>query len=39
MPVSINPPIIAFASVPTHHTFKNIEETKEFVINIHERSE
>jgi len=34
MPVSINPPLIAFASVPTHHTFKNIEETKEFVINI-----
>jgi flavin reductase (DIM6/NTAB) family NADH-FMN oxidoreductase RutF len=34
MPVSINPPLIAFASVPTHHTYKNIDETKEFVINI-----
>ena len=34
MPVSINPPLLAFASVPTHHTFKNIEETKEFVVNI-----
>jgi len=34
MPVSIKPPLIAFASVPTHHTFKNIEETKEFVVNI-----
>ncbi len=22
MPVSINPPLIAFASVPTHHTFQ-----------------
>ncbi len=34
MPVSINPPLISFASVPTHHTFKNIYETKEFVVNI-----
>lgn len=34
MPVSINPPLISFASVPTHHTFKNIDETKEFVVNI-----
>ena len=34
MPVSINPPLLAFASVPTHHTFKNIEETNEFVVNI-----
>ena len=34
MPVSVKPPLIAFASVPTHHTFKNIEATGEFVINI-----
>ena len=34
MPVSINPPLIAFASVSTHHTFKNIEDTREFVVNI-----
>jgi len=34
MPVSIEPPLMAFASSPTHHTFKNIEETGEFVINI-----
>jgi len=34
MPVSINPPLIVFASVQTHHTFKNIEDTKEFVVNI-----
>jgi flavin reductase (DIM6/NTAB) family NADH-FMN oxidoreductase RutF len=34
MPVSINPPLLAFASVPKHHTFKNIDETGEFVVNI-----
>lgn len=34
MPVSIKPPLLAFASVPTHHTFKNIESTGEFVVNI-----
>jgi flavin reductase (DIM6/NTAB) family NADH-FMN oxidoreductase RutF len=34
MPVSVKPPLMAFASAPTHHTFKNIEETGEFVINI-----
>ncbi len=34
MPVSVEPPLMAFASVPTHHTFKNIKETEEFVINI-----
>jgi len=34
MPVSIKPPLMAFSSAPTHHTFKNIEETQEFVINI-----
>jgi flavin reductase (DIM6/NTAB) family NADH-FMN oxidoreductase RutF len=34
MPVSVKPPLMAFASVPTHHTYKNIAETNEFVINI-----
>lgn len=34
MPVSINPPIVAFASAPEHHTARNIGETHEFVINI-----
>ncbi|WP_414468988.1 flavin reductase family protein [Methanobacterium sp. ACI-7] len=34
MPVSMDPPLIAFASVKTHHTYENIEETAEFVINI-----
>ncbi|MTK64322.1 MAG: flavin reductase family protein [Methanobacterium sp.] len=34
MPVSVEPPLVAFASAPTHHTFKNIEKTGEFVINI-----
>jgi flavin reductase (DIM6/NTAB) family NADH-FMN oxidoreductase RutF len=34
MPVSMNPPLIAFASVTTHHTYRNIKETGEFVVNI-----
>jgi len=34
MPVSMNPPLISFASVPSHHTFKNIMDNEEFVINI-----
>lgn len=34
MPVSMNPPLIAFASVATHHTYQNLEETGEFVVNI-----
>jgi flavin reductase (DIM6/NTAB) family NADH-FMN oxidoreductase RutF len=34
MPVSVNPPLIAVASVPRHHTYQNIEETGEMVINI-----
>jgi flavin reductase (DIM6/NTAB) family NADH-FMN oxidoreductase RutF len=34
MPVSVEPPLMAFASAPTHHTLKNIVETREFVINI-----
>lgn len=34
MPVSMNPPIVAFACAPSHDTNKNIEKTQEFVINI-----
>ncbi len=34
MPVSMNPPLVAFASVPTHDTYKNIREIEEFVVNI-----
>jgi flavin reductase (DIM6/NTAB) family NADH-FMN oxidoreductase RutF len=34
MPVSVDPPLIAVASVPRHHTYLNIEETGEMVINI-----
>ncbi len=34
MPVSMNPPLLAFASAPSHHTNKNIEETREFVVNL-----
>jgi flavin reductase (DIM6/NTAB) family NADH-FMN oxidoreductase RutF len=34
MPVSVNPPLIAVASVPRHHTYQNLEETQEFVVNI-----
>lgn len=34
MPVSMDPPLVAFASVKTHDTYKNISETGEFVINI-----
>jgi len=34
MPVSLNPPLLAFASVPTHHTFQNLKETGGFVVNI-----
>lgn len=34
MPVSVKPALVAFASVPSHHTYKNIEETGEFVVNI-----
>jgi flavin reductase (DIM6/NTAB) family NADH-FMN oxidoreductase RutF len=34
MPVSTKPPLVAFASVPSHHTYKNVEETGEFVVNI-----
>lgn len=34
MPISMDPPIIAFASMPEHHTSKNVEETEEFVVNL-----
>lgn len=34
MPVSVDPPLIALASVPSHHTYHNIKETGEMVINI-----
>ena len=34
MPVSSDPPFIAVASVPSHHTFQNLEQTRELVINI-----
>ncbi len=34
MPISIDPPLIAFASDPDHDTVKNVLRTKEFVVNI-----
>ena len=34
MPVSGNPPLIAFASSANHDTVKNILKTKDFVVNI-----
>ena len=34
MPVSMDPPLIAFASVTTHHTYQTIKKTGEFVVNI-----
>jgi flavin reductase (DIM6/NTAB) family NADH-FMN oxidoreductase RutF len=34
MPVSMQPPLIAVASVPSHHTYYNIEKTREMVVNI-----
>lgn len=34
MPVSVNPPLIAVASVAKHHTYQNILETGEMVVNI-----
>lgn len=33
-PVSIEPPLIAFASDPGHDTVRNITRTKNFVVNI-----
>jgi len=34
MPVSVNPPLLALASVPSHHTFQNLKDTNEMVVNI-----
>ena len=34
MPVSMDPPIIAFGSVKKRHTYKNIKETGDFAVNI-----
>lgn len=34
MPVSIEPPLVAFACYPKHHTFRNIKKNGEFVLNI-----
>lgn len=34
MPVSVKPPLLAVASVPTHHTYHNLQETGEFVVNL-----
>jgi flavin reductase (DIM6/NTAB) family NADH-FMN oxidoreductase RutF len=34
MPVSVQPPYLAIASVPTRHTLANIRETGEFVVNL-----
>jgi flavin reductase (DIM6/NTAB) family NADH-FMN oxidoreductase RutF len=34
MPVSVKPPIVALASVPSHHTFQNLKDTGEMVVNV-----
>ncbi len=34
MPVSVNPPLVAFASAPERHTLANIRKTKEFILNL-----
>jgi len=34
MPVSVDPPMVAFASDPEHHTIFNIKETGDFAVNI-----
>ncbi|NOZ59595.1 MAG: flavin reductase family protein [Euryarchaeota archaeon] len=34
MPVSFSPPIFAIASNPGHDTWRNIRETREFVVNF-----
>ncbi|MDI6891902.1 MAG: flavin reductase family protein [Actinomycetota bacterium] len=34
MPVSSDPPLVAFASAPGRHTLANIREVGEFVVNI-----
>jgi flavin reductase (DIM6/NTAB) family NADH-FMN oxidoreductase RutF len=34
MPTSIDPPLVAMSIAPRRHSYKLIEETKEFVVNI-----
>jgi flavin reductase (DIM6/NTAB) family NADH-FMN oxidoreductase RutF len=34
MPVSVKPPLVALASVPSHHTFQNLKDTGEMVVNV-----
>jgi flavin reductase (DIM6/NTAB) family NADH-FMN oxidoreductase RutF len=34
MPISTDPPLLGVASVPSHHTYRNIQKTGEFVVNI-----
>ncbi len=34
MPISFNPPMLAFSAAPQRHTLENIRETREFVVNI-----
>ena len=34
MPTSINPPLVAISIGPTRHSYKLIEETREFVVNV-----
>lgn len=34
MPTSIDPPLVAVSIAPRRHSYKLIEETKEFVVNI-----
>jgi flavin reductase (DIM6/NTAB) family NADH-FMN oxidoreductase RutF len=34
MPVSMNPPMLAFGMSPKNNTIANISETKEFVVNV-----
>jgi len=33
-PVSISPPLVLFAAVPTRHTLANVRETGDFVLNL-----
>jgi len=34
MPVSSDPPLVAFAATPQRHTLANVRETGEFVLNV-----
>jgi flavin reductase (DIM6/NTAB) family NADH-FMN oxidoreductase RutF len=38
MPVSMDPPLIAFASAPKRHTLANIRAAKDFTINIPDKN-